>query len=100
MHRDAFACHAGAGAQPGAESVPFGFPNVSAKLKFNFSERIEATPELTALRRELRNQSGYDQAERAFDAASTQKLRWAQSGRFSRMFLLAEITQCMDGHER
>jgi hypothetical protein len=55
MHRDAFACHAGAGAQPGAESVPFGFPNVSAKLKFNFSERIEATPELIALRRELRN---------------------------------------------
>jgi hypothetical protein len=45
MPRDAFACHAGAAAQAGAKSVPFGFPNASAKLKFNFSGRIEATPE-------------------------------------------------------
>jgi hypothetical protein len=47
MPRDAFACHAGAGAQPGAGSVLFGFPNASAKVKFNFYERIEATPEVS-----------------------------------------------------
>jgi len=36
MPRDACACHAGAAAQAGAESMPFGFPDAAAKLKFNF----------------------------------------------------------------
>jgi hypothetical protein len=37
------------------------------------------------------NQSGHNHSQRAIDAACTQTLRWAQSGRFSTMFVLAEI---------
>jgi hypothetical protein len=39
-------------------------------------------------------------AQRAFDAASTQALRWAQSGRSFGVFILAEIIARTDGHDR
>jgi hypothetical protein len=77
----------------------FGFPNAPVELNFDLFREDRGNARAYTSAAQIMEPERPWQSERAFDAASTQTLRWAQSGRFSRMFLLAEITQRLDGHE-